>query len=126
MKKKVVAAAAAGAVVVVGIGAGAVVAFGADSESTERGACAGAAYELNVEDDDGGLELEFELQAARPGEVYQVLVEQGDTEVLAGERTTDEDAELDLDTPVDADGAKTFTVTVTPEQGEACVVSLSR
>lgn len=126
MKKKVVAAAAVGAVVVAGLGTGAALAFGSDGETTERGTCAGTAYELNVDEDDGGLELEFELQAPRPGETWQVLVQQGDTTVLEGERTTDEDAELDLDAPVDPDGPQQFTVTATPGQGDECVATLTR
>ena len=126
MKKKVVAAGVVGAVVVAGVGVGAWAAFADDGEVTDRGTCGGTAYEISVEDDDGGLELSYELQSTGPGEVWQVLVEQGGTQVLAGERTTDEDGELDLDTPVDEAGADDFTVTVTPAEGEPCTATLTR
>ena len=64
-------------------------AFGDENEVTERGACAGTAYELSVEDDDGGLELSYELQSTGPGEVWAVVVTQGNRTVLDGERTTE-------------------------------------
>ncbi|WP_137292678.1 hypothetical protein [Nocardioides dongxiaopingii] len=126
MRKKFVAAGAVGAVVVAGLGAGAVMAFGADDETRERGTCDGAAYELVVGEDDGGLELEFELQSSGPAEVWQVLVEQDGASVLAGERSTDEDGELDLDTPVDKDGTQEYRVSVTPAEGDPCVATLNR
>jgi hypothetical protein len=126
MRKKIVAAAAVGAVVVAGVGAGSWMALADDAGTNERGSCAGTAYELDVEEDDGGLELGYELQSAGPGEVWQVRVTQGDTVVLEGERTTDEDGELDLDAPVDEDGASTFEVVATPAQGEPCVATLTR
>lgn len=126
MKRKFVAAGAVGALVVAGIGIGTWVAVADEGETTERGSCAGTAYVLSVEEDDGGLELGYELQSSGPGEVWQVRVLQGDSVVLEGERTTDEDGELDLDAMVDEDGASTFEVTATPAGGEPCVASATR
>jgi NADPH-dependent ferric siderophore reductase len=126
MKKKIAAAGAVGALAVVGIGAGAWVAFGSEDEVVERGSCAGTAYELTVDEDDNGLELDFELQSSGPLEVWVVQVSQGDTVVLEGERTTDDDGELDLDVAVDEDGAETFEVVATPESGEACTATVTR
>ena len=125
-KKQIVAAGTIGVLVVAGIGAGTWMAVADDEGTTERGSCAGTAYELSVEEDDGGLELGYELQSTGPGEVWQVRVTQGDTVVLEGERTTDEDGELDLDAPVDEGGASTFEVVATPAQGEPCVATATR
>lgn len=125
-RTRVVAAVTAGVIAAGSVGVGAWAAFGADDETNQRGACADTAYELTVEDDDGGLELDFELQGTTPGQTWTVVVAQGDRVVLDGERITDEDAELDLDTPVDRDGAADFTVTATPEQGDPCVATLTR
>ncbi|WP_139983884.1 hypothetical protein [Nocardioides litoris] len=125
MRKKV-AAGVVGILAVAGVGAGTWVAVADDDGTTARGACGGAAYELTVEEDDGGLELSYELQSSGPGEVWTVEVTQGDATVLEGERTTDEDGELDLDAPVDEGGATAFRVTATPEQGEPCVASATR
>ena len=130
MKKtttRTVAAATAGVIVAATVGVGAWAAFGAgDDETSQRGTCADIAYQLSVEDDDGGLELSFELQDTAPAQTWMVVVMQGDRVVMQGERMTDEDAELDLDTPVARDGASDFTVTGTPEQGEPCVATLTR
>ncbi|MDO9456804.1 hypothetical protein [Nocardioides sp.] len=126
MKKKIAIAAAVGAVVVVGVGAGTWMAVADEGETTERGTCAGTAYVLTVGEEDGGLELEYELQSSGPGEVWQVSVVQGDSVVLEGERTTDEDGELDLDAPVDENGSSTFEVTAIPADGEPCLATASR
>lgn len=123
---RMVAAATVGVIVAGSVGVGAWAAFADDAETSQRGVCAGTAYELSVGDDDGGLELAFELQTTTPGQTWTVVVEQGDRVVLQGDRVTDEDAELDLDTPVDRDGSSAFTVTATPELGDPCVVTLTR
>lgn len=126
VSRKVVAAGAVAALAVAGLGVGAWATFGGDEEHTERGTCADRAYELTLDEDDGGLELEFELQSAGPGEVWNVVIEQGSDQILSGDRTTDEDGEIDLDNPVEPDGTQTYVVTATPEQGESCVVELRR
>jgi hypothetical protein len=126
VRKKIAAAGTVGVLAVVGVGAGTWMAFADDDETTERGACAGTAYELNVGKDDGGLELEYELQSSGPGEVWVVQVTQGGQTVLEGERTTDEDGELDLDVAVDEDGARDFAVTATPRDGEPCTAETTR
>ena len=102
-------------------------AFAADGESTTRATCEDRSTELSVEPDDGGLEVSFELQSKAPGETWQLLVQQGGTTLLEGERLTDEDAELDVDAPADEDGSDTFTVTATPADGTApCTATLTR
>ena len=94
-------------------------------EQTARGTCGGAAYELSLEEENG-LELTFELQSESPGETWDVVIEQDGRSVLSGERQTDEDAELDVDVVVNESDGKSFTVTATPENGEACTASLER
>ncbi|MEI5675652.1 MULTISPECIES: hypothetical protein [Nocardioides] len=124
MKKAVLAVAAVAVLVAVGLGAW--LALGGDDETSVRDTCGGNAYELAVEDEDGQVEVTFELQAANAGETWQVLVEQGDRTLLDGSRTTDEDAELDVDVPANGDDGDEFTVTATPEGGEPCVARLTR
>jgi hypothetical protein len=115
-----------GAIVLVLIGGGAWALTRGDDESVERGTCAATSYELSVEKDDEGLEVAYELQSGAPDETWDVVVEQGDTTLLEGERRTDEDAELDLDVIAQEDGADTFTVTATPADGEPCTATLTR
>lgn len=97
---------------------------GGDDEQSARGTCGSATYEMSVEPEDGGLEVTFELQSTAPGETWQIVVEQDGTAVLTGERQTDEDAELDVDVTVSKSDGTSFTVTATPQDGEACTASL--
>ena len=84
-----------------------------------------ASTELSAEAEDGGLEVSFELQSTAPGETWDVVLEQGDTTLLEGQRQTDEDAELDLDAPADENGSDEFTATATPaDGGEPCTATL--
>jgi hypothetical protein len=96
-----------------------------ESETTARGACGGATYEFSAETDDGALEVSFELQSSGPGEIWQVrLLQEGDA-LVAGDRRTDDDGEIDLDVVADED-ANDFEMTATPESGAACTAKLER
>ena len=79
MKKALLAIVAV--VVATALGVGAWAAFGAenDDEGTARGTCGNVTYELSAEDDDGGVEVTFEVQSAAPGETWQVVIEQDGT-----------------------------------------------
>ena len=104
----------------------AVVALGLLAVVTERGTCGSATYELSADDEDGGVEVTFEVQSAAPGETWQVVIEQDGTEVYSGTRQTDEDAELDVDATVSEKDGSSFTATATPQDGEPCTASLDR
>lgn len=97
-----------------------------EGESSARGVCGSGAWELALEKDDGATELDFELQSSVPGEAWEIEVEQGDELLLDSERTTDEDAELDLDVVARDGGFDSFRVTATPTDGEACIATLTR
>lgn len=123
MKKAVIAVVAIVVVVLAGLGIWAVV--GGDDEASARGTCGGVTYQLSRESDDDGLEVAFELQSATAGEVWDISLMQGDTAILTGERTTDEDAEIDFDAPAVESAGTAFTVTATPVAGgETCTVEL--
>ncbi|WP_244928866.1 hypothetical protein [Nocardioides sp. W7] len=125
MKKAVLVVVAVVVVAVVALGVWAV--WGGDEdEVVARDTCGGNAYELSVEDEDGGLEVTFELQSANADETWQVLIEQDGRTLLEGTRVTDEDAELDVDVPARAEDGDEFTVTATPADGEPCVATLTR
>jgi hypothetical protein len=127
MKRALLAIAAV--VVATALGVGAWAAFGAEDDdgSTARGTCDSRSTELSAESEDGGLEVSFELQSTAPGETWDVVLEQGSTTLLEGQRQTDEDAELDLDAPADENGSDEFTATATPaDGGEPCTATLTR
>ncbi|WP_028651779.1 hypothetical protein [Nocardioides halotolerans] len=127
MKKALLALAAV--IVATALGVGAWAAFGAenDDETTQRGTCEGRSTELSVERDEGGVEVSFELQSTAAGETWDVVLAQGETTLLEGQRQTDEDGELDLDAPAADDGSDEFTATATPSAGgEPCTATLTR
>jgi hypothetical protein len=124
-KKKAVIGGVAAAAVVVGLGSWWAVGNAVESQTTERGTCGGATWELNAEAEDGGTEVSAELQSAGPGEEWQVELTRDDTSLLTGTRTTDEDGEIDVDAYSDGNpGDATYAVTFTPADGEPCTATL--
>jgi hypothetical protein len=98
-----------------------------DDETEKTGACGVATYQLTVERDDTGPEVSLELTSAAPGEVWDVTVSQDDETLFEGQRTTDEDGEVDLDVPATGDGEGLFTATATPQAGgDTCEVEVRR
>ena len=127
MQKKAVIGSVAAAAVVVGLGSWWAVDAAVETQTTERGTCGGATWELSAEAEDGGTEVGAELQSAAPGEVWDIELLRGDTSLLTGERTTDEDGEIDVDVYASGNpGDATYEVTFTPagSDGEPCTGSL--
>lgn len=125
MQKKAVIGAGAAAAVVVGLGTWWAVDATAEAQAAERGTCGGATWELSAEEEDGGTEVSAELQSSGPGEAWEVELMRGDTALLAGTRTTDEDGEIDVDAFASgAPGDATYAVTFTPAEGEPCTATL--
>jgi len=124
-KKAVIGSGIAAAVVVGGLGTWWAVDRSVEAQTSERGTCGGATWELSAEAEDGGTEVSAELQSAAPGEAWQVELMRGDTSLLTGERTTDEDGEIDVDAFSDGNpGDATYAVTFTPADGEPCTATL--
>ena len=124
-KKKAVIGGVAAAAVVVGLGSWWAVDAAVESQVAERGTCGGATWELSAEAEDGGTEVGAELQSAGPGETWQVEVVRDGTSLLSGERTTDEDGEIDVDVHASGNpGDATYEVTFAPAQGDACTGTL--
>jgi hypothetical protein len=125
VQKKVVIAGVGAAVVVAGLGTWWAVDSSVESQTTERGTCGGATWELTAEAEDGGTEVGAELQSAGPGETWDIELVRGETSLLTGTRTTDEDGEIDLDAYASGNpGDATYAVTFTPADGEPCAATL--
>jgi hypothetical protein len=125
VQKKVVIGGVAAAVVVAGAGTWWAVDRSAEAQTTERGTCAGATWELSMEAEDGGIEVSAEIQSSGPGEMWDVALLRGDTSLLDGTRTTDEDGEIDVDAfTADSTADATYTATFTPAEGEPCTAAL--
>jgi hypothetical protein len=84
-----------------------------DDEVRQAGSCDSASYTLETEREDNTTEVSFEVQANEPGQTWDVRIEQGDEVLVEGTRTTDEDAEIDVDAylPQDATGKISATAT---------------
>lgn len=83
--------------VVVAAVVGVVLWQGDDAEARDAGSCEGASYSLESEREDNATEVSFEVQATEPGQTWEVEITQGDDVLTKGTRTTDEDAEIDVD-----------------------------
>ncbi|MDR7255480.1 hypothetical protein J2X46_004487 [Nocardioides sp. BE266] len=125
MRKKLVIGGVVAAAVVVGAGTAWGIDRQVEAQTTERGTCGGATWELSVEGEDGGTEVSAEIQSSGPGETWEVALVRGDTSLLEGTRTTDEDGEIDVDAFSSGNpGDATYTATFTPADGEPCTASL--
>ncbi len=125
MQNKAVIGGTAAAAVVIGLGAWWAVDQSVEAQTTERGTCGSATWELGAEAEDGGTEVSAELQSSGPGEEWEVALVRGDTSLLTGTRTTDEDGEIDVDAFSDGNpGDATYAVTFTPADGEPCTATL--
>ncbi|WP_210441478.1 hypothetical protein [Nocardioides xinjiangensis] len=124
MHKAVIGGGVAAAVIV---GAGAWWAVGnvVEDQTSERGTCGGATWELSAEAEDDGTEVSAELQSSGPGEEWQVELLRGEASLLDGSRTTDEDGEIDVDAYSSGNpGDATYTVTFGPAGGKPCTATL--
>ncbi len=125
MRKKVIVAVVAALALVAAGGIGWAIARPTGEEPTARGSCGAVSYELSAEREDGGHEVSFELQSEAPGETWRIELTQDGGTLLSGERTTDEDAEIDVDVFTE-DGIDDIAVTFTPAGGEPCTATLRR
>ena len=114
-------------VLVLVVAGGAVWATGGlgDDEATKAGRCGPASYELSAERDEQGVEVSLEVQSAQPGEQWAVTLLQGQDSLVRTDRTTDPDAELDVDTLVPGAEGGTFSARITPQGGETCVARVT-
>ena len=113
-----VATAAAGSTVLV--------AGPASADVERRGTCAGATYELNVDRERGGFEVDADLDNAKPGSSWRVAIQHDGKVVTSRVRTADREGEIDVDTwRRNTAGSDTFRLTVTPAGGSGCSVKVT-
>lgn len=94
-----------------------------DAEARDAGSCDGVSYVLESEREDNTTEVSFEIQASAPGQTWEVQVSQGDEVLTEGTRTTDEDAEIDVDAYLVEGASGDITATATFE-GQTCTATL--
>jgi hypothetical protein len=113
-----VATAAAGSTVLV--------AGPASADVERRGTCAGATYELNVDRERGGFEVDADLDRARPGSRWRVTLRHDGEVVTSKIHTADAEGDIDVDTwRRNTAGTDTLRLTVKPVGGTACSTKIT-
>ena len=104
-------------------GTTALVAAPAHADVERRGTCAGATYELNVDRERGGFEVDADIDNARVGSEWRVTIRHDGKVATSRVLRADDEGELDLDTfRRNTAGKDVFKLTVTPAGGASCSV----
>ena len=104
-------------------GTTALVAAPAHADVERRGTCAGATYELNVDRERGGFEVDADIDIARVGSEWRVTIRHDGKVATSRVLRADDEGELDLDTfRRNTAGKDVFKLTVTPAGGASCSV----
>ena len=123
MKKSIIATTALPATATAG--ATVMVAAPANADVDRHGTCAGATYELNVDRERGGFEVNGDLDGARRARVAATIRHDG-TVVTSRVLQADNEGELDLETwRRNTAGTDTFKLSVRPVGGSACSVRVT-
>lgn len=108
---------------------GAIAAIGANAAVSERaGACGEARYDAEVDRDDGGLESNFEIDRAQPGQRWAIQLSHNGEKYFDRELTTDREGEIDVEQQrTDAAGVDEFVMSAKRVDGPGnCSVTLTR
>jgi anti-sigma-K factor RskA len=102
-------------------GATVLVAAPANADVERRGTCAGASYELSVDRERGGYDVDADIENAKPFSTWRVTIRHNGDVAVSRTLRADDEGELDLDTfRKNTAGTDTFKVIVTPAGGSAC------
>ncbi|MDZ5661654.1 hypothetical protein SFC79_07770 [Nocardioides sp. S-58] len=124
MNKTLIAGAALAATAAAGTTV--LVAAPASADVERRGTCAGATFELNVDRERGGFEVDADIDRARAGSEWRVAIRHDGKVATSRVLTADDEGELDLDTfRRNTAGSDTFTLSVTPAGGSTCSVKVT-
>ena len=122
--KKIIASTAL--VATAAAGTAVLVAAPASADVEKRGTCAGATFELNVDRERGGYDVDADVEGARSSSEWTVAVRHNGRVAVSRTITADDEGELDLDTfRKNTRGKDTFKLTVTPAGAGACSVKVS-
>ena len=123
MNRTKIAGLAVAILVVIAAAAGVVWWQSDDAAAREAGSCNGAHFVLESEREDNATEVSFEVQANEPGQTWQVQITQGDEVLVEGTRTTDEDAEVDVDAYATEGASGDITATAT-QADQTCTATI--
>lgn len=95
----------------------------ADVDRSAR--CAGAEFELSVDREHGGFEIEADVDA-RPGSAWRVTLRHEGRVFYSKVRTADREGDIDVDRfRRNTRGKDTFRLTVTPAGGRSCSLKVT-
>ena len=124
MKKTLIAGTALAATAAAGTTL--LVAAPASADVERRGTCAGATFELNVDRERGGFEVDADLDRARPGSRWRVTLRHDGEVVTSKVHTADAEGDIDIDRwRRNTAGTDTFKLTVKPVGGTACSAKIT-
>jgi hypothetical protein len=93
----------------------------ANADVERRGTCAGATYELSVDRERGGFEVDADVDRATVGSQWRVPIRHDGALATTRVLRADDEGELDLDVRRrNTAGTDTFTLVLTPAGGKAC------
>ena len=97
------------------------VAAPANADVDRTGTCAGATYELSVDRERGGWEVDADLDNARPGSSWRVALRHDGQVVTSEVHTADAEGEIDVTAwRRDTAGSDSFVLKVKPVGGTSC------
>lgn len=118
MKKTLIAGTA---VLATAAGSAIALAAPASADVERRGTCAGATYELNVDRERGGWDVDADIEGARAFSDWKVTIRHDGKVAVSRTLTADDEGELDLDAfRRNTAGKDVFKLTVTPAGGSSC------
>lgn len=115
---------AAGSVLVAGITAATLLAAAPAQADIDRyGTCAGASFELSVDRERRGFEVDVDIERAAPNSRWRVKLSHDGKVVHSRVHRADREGEVDVDTwRRNTRGRDTFVLTVRPVGGASCSV----
>ena len=98
----------------------------AEVERETMGTCSGSArWSLDLEKEFGVIDINFEIDAATPGEKWNVVLERNGSRVLKVSQVADLEGEVDVNHMVrDRAGSDRISVAATSASGQTCRGSL--
>ena len=123
MSKRVKSLTAVGVAIGMLVGSGMLAApANAEIERSKQGTCrSGAVWDLDVERDDGMLEIDFDVDRARPVENFRVVVKVNRKRVWRANLRTDRDGDVWFTRMVrDRRGPDRVTVRMVSSRGDVC------
>lgn len=93
----------------------------AQADVDRTGTCAGATYELSIDREKGGWEVDADLDNAEPGSAWRVALRHDGQVVTSKVHRADAEGEVDVDAwRRNTSGTDRFVLTVVPVGGTSC------